>query len=125
MKRMFLVVVPIILMVSSPCYSKDKWDDVDKLLLISVITLNTVDCLQTNYIFDHDEYYETNSIINDGVNGIGKPFVPLYFATASILHYLISDYLSPKYRKLYLSFWCVSQYSFVSNNYELGIGFSF
>lgn len=125
MKKLLLAIVPIMLMVSSPCYSSDKWDDVDKLLFASLLTLNTVDCLQTNYIFDDDEYYETNSIIIDGVDAIGKSFVPLYFASASILHYLISDRLNSRYRKLYLGAWCVTQYSFVSNNYMLGLRLSF
>jgi hypothetical protein len=125
MKILFSAIVLITFIISSPCYAKDKWDSVDKLLFGSLITLTTIDYLQTSYIFEHDEYYETNPIINNGVDRIGAPFVPLYFAIGCILHYLISDHLSPKYRKVYLGIWCIIQYSYVGYNNKQGIGFSF
>lgn len=128
MKKLLFIIFMTFLFLTcahSPITAGDKWDNTDKLLLISLITLNTIDCLQTNYIFDSSEYYETNSTINEGVKRIGEFFVPLYFITATIFHYLISDHLDSKYRKFYLGIYSVSSYSFVRHNFSLGIGFSF
>ena len=49
------------------CLSGEKnyWDNEDMELFATFGTLMAVDMLQTRYIFEHDEYGETNPIINN------------------------------------------------------------
>ena len=103
----------------------DDWDKIDKGLGIGLLTLNIVDILQTNYIYDHEEYNETNVNISKGVEVLGDTFVLAYFAVASIVEYWIADRLDSKGRKVFLGIASLLQLGYVSNNITVGIGFSF
>ena len=113
-----LLVIILIFVVPSIC-SAEQWDTADKYLLAGLIAVQTLDWLQTNYIFKHDEYYETNPIITK------KAIVPLYFITLTLLKSLVAYKMDSKKRKIWLSFCILHSTTFVIDNMVLGIGFSF
>lgn len=123
-----LIILFISLSFSLQASAENKdWDKVDKAILSALISLNSLDCLQTKYIFDHpEEYHETNVLIKQGVDKFGKSFIPLYFAAYTLFNAWVADHLSFKYhRKIYLGVWSLSALGYVSNNMALDIGFSF
>jgi hypothetical protein len=96
---------------------KNLWDNEDKELLATFGTLMAVDMFQTRYISEHEEYRETNPIINNYFND-EKGYS--YFALTGL-----ADNLQPKYRKSFLRFLCAVQIGVTNNNASIGIGFSF
>jgi len=85
-------------------------------------TLMAADTFQTKYIFRHDEYQETNPLID---NYFQDEKVYGYFALTTLGAYLVADNLQPKYRKSFLRFLCAVQINVTDRNASLGIGFSF
>ena len=114
----------MMLIFPSFCLSGEKnfWDNEDKELLATFSTLMAVDMLQTRYVFEHEEYRETNTIIDNYFND-EKAYA--YFALTGLGAYLIADNLRPEYRKSFLRFLCVVQIGVTNNNASIGIGFSF
>jgi hypothetical protein len=97
---------------------KNLWDNEDKELLATFGTLMAVDMFQTRYISEHEEYRETNPIINNYFND-EKGYS--YFALTGLGAYLIADNLQPKYRKSFLRFLCAVQIGVTNNNASIGI----
>lgn len=116
----------LILVLISPklCVAGDEniWDEDDKELFATFATLMAVDTFQTRYIFEHDEYQETNPLID---NYFQDEKVYGYFALTTLGAYLVADNLQPKYRKSFLRFLCAIQINVTDKNASLGIGFSF
>ena len=122
LKNLCLWLVLIVVLISpKPCLAED-WDKTDKELFATFGTLMVIDSLQTRYIYEHDEYYETNPIID---NYFPDEKAYGYFALTTLGIYLIADYLQPKYRKSFLRFMCGIQVGVTQNNVNLGIGFAF
>ena len=116
----------IILLFPSILYAQDKWDTPEKILTSTLITTRIIDCRQTNYIFDHlEKYYETNMIINKGVDKIGKIFIPIYFTSYTIFDLHIANKLSSKHRKTYLGVINLISIGYISNNFSIGIKLQF
>lgn len=114
-----IVVIMLVFILPSICSAK-QWDTTDKYLLAGLIAVQSLDCLQTNYIFEHkEEFHETNRLITK------KSFVLLYFAAFTLIESLIAHKLDSKYRKVWLAGCILNSSSFVINNMILGIGFSF
>ena len=114
-------IIFLLLLLPSICSAQDSWDKTDKILFTSFIALEIIDYTQTNYIFEHDGYYERNPIIDE----IGQKGLPIYFGLTTLAVGLTTDYLKPKYRTKFLIIMNSIQLFFVFNNYSLGIGFSF
>ena len=115
----------IILSLTSPVLA-DEWDSIDKTLLGALIASTSVDCLQTQYIFDNpDEYHEINSIIVEGVDRFGKGFIPLYFIGITLIDALVADWLPSDYRKVWLGFSVGHSATTVYRNYIVGIRLAF
>ena len=114
----------LMLIFPSFCLSEEKnfWDNEDKELFATFGTLMAVDMMQTRYVFEHEEYRETNPIINNYFND-EKAYG--YFALTGLGAYLIADNLRPEYRKSFLRFLCMVQIGVTNNNASIGIGFSF
>ena len=118
------VLLLLMLIFPSFCLSEEInfWDNEDKELFATFGTLMAVDMLQTRYVFEHEEYRETNPIINNYFND-EKAYG--YFALTGLGAYLIADNLRPEYRKSFLRFLCAVQIGVTNNNASIGIGFSF
>jgi len=101
---------------------KNSWDKEDKELFATFGTLMAVDMLQTRYIFEHDEYTETNPLID---NYFSDEKVYGYFALTTLGAYLIANNLQPEQRKSFLRYLCMLQIGVTNNNASIGIGFSF
>jgi hypothetical protein len=122
LRSLFLWLALIFVLISpKPCLAED-WDKTDKQLFATFGTLMAVDMFQTRYIYEHDEYYETNPIID---NYFPDEKVYAYFALTTLGTYLIADYLKPKHRKSFLRFMSGMQIVVTSRNASLGINFSF
>ena len=125
-KQLYYVGVVLLLMLTFPslCLSGEEnyWDNEDKELFATFGTLMAVDMFQTRYILEHEEYRETNAIIDNYFND-EKAYA--YFALTGLGAYLIADNLRPEYRKSFLRFLCMVQIGVTNNNASIGIGFSF
>ena len=77
---------------------------------------------QTRYIFENDEFYETNPIIN---SYFPDDKVYAYFALTTLGAYFIADMLEPRHRKTFLRYVCSMQVGVINNNLALGIKFAF
>ncbi len=122
LRRWYLwLIFAVVLISSSPCLAED-WDKTDKELFATLGTLMAVDMFQTRYIFEHDEFYETNPIID---NYFPDDKVYAYFALTTLGAYLVADHLKPKYRKSFLRIMCGMQIVVTERNASLGIRFSF
>ena len=99
-----------------------EWDRLDKELFVIFSTFMAVDMFQTRFIFEHDEFHETNPIIS---KYFADDKVYAYFALTTLGAYLLGDNLRPKYRKPFLRFLCGLQVSITQTNANLGIGFTF
>lgn len=120
-----LLTILIILFLTSPVLA-DDWDTVDKTLLGGLIASTTIDCLQTQYIFDNpDQFHETNSIIVEGVDRFGKGFIPVYFVLLTLFDGLVADWLPTDWRKGWLGIRVGGAIDTIHDNYSIGIGFSF
>lgn len=119
MKVTFYISLIIFVFTIPSISSAEQWDTFDKVLLAGLVTMQTMDYLQTNYIFEHDEYYETNPMITK------KPIVPLYFVAFTLFESWFAHKLDPKRRKIWLSICILNSASYVTGNMSLGIGFSF
>lgn len=115
------LVLIVVLISPKPCLAED-WDKTDKALFATFGTLMAVDMFQTRYIFEHDEFYETNPIID---NYFPDEKAYGYFALTTLGTYLIADHLKPKHRKSFLRFMCGMQIVVTSRNASLGIKFDF
>ncbi len=114
----------IFLSLVRPVLAND-WDVIDKNLLTVLAISHTVDCLQTQYIFDNPRRNELNPIIRDGVNKYGKSFIPAYFLVTTLCTALIADWLPSDYRKPWLGIWVGSSISTIYRNHILGIRLHF
>ena len=101
------------------------WTKGDKTLLTINGVLMTVDMLQTEDIFRHEEYYEINPIINTGVNHFGTGFIPFYFAGSFGLQYLVADALPNIYRKMFLTGSAAMSAALVIHNNSIGLEVGF
>ena len=84
----------MMLIFPSFCLSEEInfWDNEDKELFATFGTLMAVDMMQTRYILEHEDYRETNPIINNYFND-EKAYG--YFALTALGAYLIADNLRP------------------------------
>lgn len=106
--------------------AEGDWDMIDKTLLGVLIGSTAIDYFQTRYIFDNpDRFYETNSIIVDGVDRFGKGFIPIYFIALTLFDGLIADWLSSDYRKPWLGIRVGGAIDTVYKNYSVGIRLEF
>lgn len=103
----------------------DTWDNTERALLVTKLTLHTVDMFQTNYIFSHDEYHEINPVIDKIVDKFGTKALPVWFIGTGILDWAIADFLPKPYRKTWLTASAALSAVCVYNNQSIGIGFDF
>ena len=122
MKLTLIILITLIL--TSPVLA-DDWDTVDKTLLGVLISTKTIDCFQTRWIFDKDEWHELNPIIREGVDRYGKGFIPAYFLVTTLGTALIADWLPSDYRKAWLGIWVGASGTTVHRNYVLGVKMKF
>ena len=101
------------------------WDNTDKTMFGISTVLLTMDFMQTNNIYDRDEYYEINPVIDWGVDRIGKKFVPIYFSASLVAKYFIADNLDSKWRKGFLGLCILTSGFLVIHNNSIGLRFSF
>ena len=123
------ILIMVLILVLTCCQvqkTNAEWDTIEKTSLGVLIGLTTIDYFQTRYIFDNpDRFYETNSIIVDGVDKFGKGFIPIYFIGLTLFDGLIADWLPSDYRKTWLGIRVGGAIDTVHGNYSIGIGFSF
>jgi hypothetical protein len=66
--------------------------------------------------------YETNPILGKYPS---KTEVDVYFAAATLGHYLVSRALPPDYRKVWQYVWIGVQVGYVTHNYQIGLRIRF
>ena len=131
MKKLYLPIILLSLLVCCEISNawdfkpfKD-WDKTEKALFASSCVFRTVDMLQTNDIYHHDEYYEINPAIDYGVDKFGTKFIPVWFISMGIAEYLIVDALPHKYRKIALGVTNAVSLGLIYNNNRIGLGLNF
>lgn len=117
---MFILLFLVILVpTASSTGLAEQWDTIDRCLLTGLIAVQTLDYLQTKYIFEHgDRFHETNAAITE-------QNVDLYFAIFALLESLIAHELDSGPRKTWLGVCILGSAICVTGNMALGIGFSF
>jgi len=100
------------------------WTKTDKALLTINGVLMTVDMLQTADIYQHEEYYEINPVIDFGVGKFGTGFIPFYFAGSFGLRYLIADQLK-SWRPWFLTGTAAVTAGLVIHNNSIGLKIGF
>jgi len=104
-------------------YAGDGWDMADKSLGGAALASTLADWSQSRYIAKHpNEFSETNVILGKHPT-VGM--VDTYFAGSIALGYLITDWLSPGYRKAVLGGVTFVEIGYVDHNMSLGIGWGF
>ena len=98
------------------------WDKQEKALFVTKCTVLLVDAMQTQYIYEHDEYYEINPVIDNYFHG-DKAWG--YFVLSGAAVYLVADALPHKWRKAFLTGAIVLSLGVTSHNANIGIGLSF
>lgn len=104
------------------CGFKD-WDRTDQALYASFITLSAVEALQSRYVYENDEYYELNPIINTWLDS--KDGSTIYFIGAGIAAGVIADKLPARYRTPFLTGLNAIEVGLVGHNINVGIGLEF
>jgi len=100
------------------------WTKTDKTLLTINGVLMTIDMLQTADIYQHEEYYEANPVINFGVGKFGTGFLPFYFVGSFGLRYLIADQLN-SWRPWFLAGTAAVSAGLVIHNNSIGLEIGF
>ncbi len=122
---MKIILCLIIILIPISVSANDNWDTLDKTLLGTLIISHTIDCFQTQYIFDNPNHRELNRVIKDGVDRYGKGFIPAYFIATTLVSALIADWLPSDYRKAWLGIWVGASVNTITRNYMLGVGLKF
>ena len=122
-KITILDLIFILIFASSPLAC--TWDKTDKALFSAFSATMAIDCMQTNYIFSSDKFYEHNPIIKSGVKGIGTGFIPLYFGSYILGGWYISNKLKSRNRKILLSALILLETIVIIDNNSKGIGLNF
>jgi hypothetical protein len=118
--KIYVVILSLIL--SSCAHAPDPWTKQQKALFGAFTALHAVDLMQTQYVFDHDEFYERNPIIrrihgHGGDIAVTGYFVGTWAAIGAACHYMPS-----KYRTATL--WIVTTINLgvVIHNDHIGVG---
>ena len=131
MKKLYLLMVlllPLLWCKTSDAWDFkpfNDWDKTEKALFTSSCVFRTIDMLQTNDIYHHDEYHEINPFIDSGVDKFGTKFIPVWFVTMGLTEYLIVDALPHKYRKVVLGVTNAVSLGLIYNNNRIGLGLNF
>ena len=130
MKKLCLLVILLSSLMCHKAYAWDfkpfsDWDKTEKALFASSCVFRTIDMLQTNDIYHHDEYHEINPLIDSGVDKFGTKFIPVWFVTMGLTEYLIVDALPHKYRKVVLGVTNAVSLGLIYNNNRIGLGLNF
>ena len=131
MKKLYLLMVlllPLLWCKTSDAWDFkpfNDWDKTEKALFASSCVFRTIDMLQTNDIYHHDEYHEINPFINAGVDKFWTKFIPVWFITMGLAEYLIIDVLPHKYRKVALGVTNAVSLGLIYNNNRIGLGLNF
>lgn len=114
------VAILLILLLTTPVLALDKWDKTDIALESIVLSLQLIDWRQTIHISDNPTYlYEKNPLLSRHPS---NREVNLIFAAAAITQITVAHILPSKWRKIWLSLWCVEHGYNVGNNLNVGIG---
>jgi len=122
MKKISIIL--FLIFIHSSSYA-GNWSKTDEVLFSTFTTTMVVDCLQTNYIFTHDNYKEKNSIIRNGVQSIGRGFIPLFFGSCVFGSWWLLDKYPDKGRKFVLIAFISIKAAVIINNKNKGIGLNF
>jgi hypothetical protein len=98
------------------------WSSGDTNRQLAFTALQLVDWAQTREIVRNPDYYETNPILGKYPS---KTEVDVYFAAATLGHYLVSRALPPDYRKVWQYVWIGVQVGYVTHNYQIGLRIRF
>jgi len=102
-----------------------NWDKTDKVLFSAFSATMAIDCVQTNYIFSSDKFYEHNPIIKSGIKEIGTGFIPLYFGVCTLGGWYASNKLKSRNRKILLSALILLETIVIVDNKNKGVGLNF
>lgn len=103
----------------------DGWNKTDKVLYGTGLVFQTIDLLQTNYIYSHSEYHEINPVIDTVVDMAGTKALPLYFLSTALLKYAVADMLEGSYRTTWLATTTAISVGLVYHNNSIGLGLDF
>jgi hypothetical protein len=123
------ILAALALITAMSAHANEPWDKTDKALFAGLTAVRIVDMAQTLQIARRPysagpglRYEETNPFIGRNPS---SAYVVSYFAASHALAYLITDYLSPKTRKAFLTGAVVFSASYVKNNVSIGLTGSF
>ncbi len=83
----------------------------------TALTTHAIDAIQTVYIFNDTNIREVNPILKQ----IGKPGIMPYFFILGISEYYIANYLSHRWRKIFLSGIVIGNAFTIIHNERLGV----
>lgn len=113
----------ICLMLSFQTHATDKWDSIDKALLVTAETMWMLDWNQTRRASNNpDKYVEANAMLGEHPS---KSEINSYMA-AMMIGTAATAYLLPgAYRKIWLIGVTISEASFVRHNLSVGVNIKF
>ena len=100
----------------------DEWTTTNKTLFATSTALLVADWGQTRYISKHPDYYETNPLLGEHPS---TSRVDNYFAGVLIGNFLLTHFLSAKYRNYFQILLIGSELRAVSNNHAIGVKIAF
>ena len=109
------IVITLIALTGCGHVKLHPWTKADKIRQAGVAATMAVDMMQTRYIFDSPNYYETNPLIKER-------YVNLYFPVMFALHTGVAWVLPPSARKWWQYGWIGAQTAIVIKNKSIGIG---
>jgi len=101
--------------------AQGDWDKLDKALFTTYSICQLASLGQANYIFENEEYGAYKPFLT----ARRKIFLPVYYIGAVLGAAYLVDKVTPLRRKLLLGTFILVSVDIISDNYSLGIGFSF
>jgi hypothetical protein len=110
------------LVLSTALLGGEPWTRNDKLLEGAFVIATALDWRQTREIKHHPNLCEQNSLLGRHPS---DTTVDSYFATTVLLHAVVADQLSGKWRTAWQCVWIGLEVGTVQRNYALGIRLNF
>jgi hypothetical protein len=110
------------LLLSTALLGGEPWTRKDKLLEGAFVVATAMDWRQTRDIKNHPGLHEQNSILGRHPSDRA---VDTYFVTSVLLHAVVADQLSGKWRTAWQAVWIGLEVGTVQRNYALGIRLNF
>lgn len=106
-----------------------EWTKEEKEIQAAYIIVTTIDMLQTRHIYSTGDFSESNPLLTSIVPDDGKPGrvdqASMAIIAGMIVHTVIADSLSHKWRKRWQYIWLTIETEAVARNASLGIRLDF